>query len=464
MTQDGRSATRVERAVRFPAGFIWGSGTSAYQVEGAVAEDGRTPSIWDTFCRRPGAVLNGDDGSIAADQYHRYRDDAALLRELGHRMYRFSIAWPRIQPDASGVPNQRGLDHYRRLVDALLEQGIQPNITLYHWDLPQWLQDAGGWPGRDVAARFAEYAAVVFRALHDRVAWWATINEPWCVSLLSHAAGVHAPGERDAGRALRAIHHVLLAHGLGIRAMRAIDASPHLGIVLNPAPVVAAPGAHGPELEDGIRAVDGYRNRVWLDTLLAGAYPSDVRERAAPFGGFPVEDGDLASIGAPLDWLGVNYYHDLILGPADVDDALHPGAGRVREDPPAGARTSMGWPITPHGLTDLLLRIRTDWPRVPPLLVSENGAAWDDPIGPDGTIDDERRLRYLRDHLAATAAAIEQGVDVRGYLVWSLLDNFEWAWGYQERFGIVHVDYATQVRTPRRSAWWLRDVIAADGF
>ncbi len=449
---------------RFPPGFLWGSGTSSYQVEGATQEDGRGPSIWDTFSRRPGAVLGGDTGDVAADQYHRYREDVALLRELGHRMYRFSVAWPRVQPDGRGAVNQRGLDHYTRLVDELLAAGIAPNITLYHWDLPQSLQDAGGWPGRDIAARFAEYAAIVYEALHDRVSWWATINEPWCVSLLSHAAGQHAPGERDAGRALRAIHHVLLAHGLGIAAMRAIDPTPRIGIVLNPAPVRPAPGAWGPAIEHGVRAVDGYRNRVWLDALLRGAYPEDVVALAKPFGGFPVEEGDLRTIAAPLDWLGINYYHDLILGLGEEDDALDPGAGSVVEAPPPGERTSMGWPITPTGLTDLLLRVRADWPGVPPMMVTENGAAWDDPIAADGSIDDERRLRYLHDHIAATAAAIEAGVDVRGYLVWSALDNFEWAWGYRERFGIVHVDYATQARTPRRSAWWLKGVMEANGL
>lgn len=449
---------------RFPAGFLWGSGTSAYQVEGGVDADGRGASIWDTFSVSPGAVLGGDTGAIAADQYHRYPEDVALLRRLGHRMYRFSVAWPRIQPDGRGPANQRGLDHYRRLVDALLAAGIAPNITLYHWDLPQALQDAGGWPARDTADRFAAYAAIVYEALHDRVGWWSTINEPWCVSLLSHAAGAHAPGECDPGRALRAIHHVLLAHGRGLAAMRAIDPTPRLGIVLNPAPVRAAPGAYGPAMEHGVRATDGYRNRLWLDALLRGAYPADVVALAEPFGGLPVEEGDLAVISAPLDWLGVNYYHDLFLALADQPDVLHPGAGLVRESVPPGERTSMGWPITPSGLADLLVRIRTDWPEVPPMVISENGMAWDDPIGPDGSIDDERRLRYLSDHIAAIGAAIDAGVDVRGYLVWSLLDNFEWAWGYRERFGIVHVDHATQVRTPRRSAWWLKEVIEANGL
>jgi len=456
--------TGSNTSVRFPAGFLWGSGTSSYQVEGATDEDGRSPSIWDTFAARPGAVLGGDSGAVAADQYHRYREDIALMRQLGHQVYRFSIAWPRIQPDGRGAVNQRGLDHYSRVVDELLAAGIAPNVTLYHWDLPQALQDAGGWPARDTAARFAEYAAIVYEALHDRVGWWSTINEPWCVSLLSYALGAHAPGEQDAGRALRAIHHVLLAHGLGIRAMRAIDATPRLGIVLTPAPIRPTPGAFGPSIDHGVRAVDGYRNRVWLDALLRGAYPVDVIERAAPFGGLPVEDGDLATIATPIDWLGVNYYHDLFLGLADAPDQLNPGAGPVQEVAPPGERTSMGWPITPSGLTDLLLRLRADWPDVPPIVISENGAAWDDPIAADGSIDDERRLRYLHDHIAATAAAIERGVDVRGYLVWSLLDNFEWTWGYRERFGIVHVDYATQVRTPRRSAWWLKGVIEANGL
>ena len=445
---------------RFPAGFLWGSGTSAYQVEGATGEDGRGPSIWDTFAATPGAVLGGDTGAVSTDHYHRYREDVALMRSLGHRMYRFSVAWPRIQPAGTGPANQRGLDFYRRLVDELLAVGIEPNITLYHWDLPQALQEAGGWPARDTAARFADYAVLVFGALHDRVRWWSTINEPWCVSLLSHAAGDHAPGERDPARALRAIHHVLLAHGEGMAAMRAIDASPRLGIVLNPAPVRPTPGAVGPAIEHGVRAVDGYRNRVWLDALLTGAYPQDVMDRAAPFGGFPVEPGDLARIALPMDWLGINYYHDLFLGHAPGPDPLHPGAGHVQESPPDGPRTSMGWPITPTGLTDLLLRIRRDWPSVPPIVISENGAAWDDPIGADGSNDDARRVAYLSEHIAAVGAAITAGVDVRGYLVWSLLDNFEWGEGYRSRFGLIYVDYQTQRRIPKTSARWYQDLIA----
>jgi beta-glucosidase len=448
----------------FPDGFLWGAATSSYQVEGAVDEDGRGPSIWDTFSATPGAVQGGDTGAVAADHYHRFREDVALMRRLGLRMYRFSVAWPRIQPGGHGPVNERGLDFYRRLVDELLANGIEPNLTLYHWDLPQALQDAGGWPARDTAARFADYAAAVYGALHDRVRWWSTMNEPWCIALLSHAEGVHAPGERDPARAIAAIHHVLLAHGMGLRAMRAIDPSPRLGIVLNLAPVGAARPVADPWLSGAVGIVDGYRNRIWLDALLDGRYPDDMLAVTDAFGGLPVAPGDLDVIATPLDWLGINYYHDILLGPADRSDPVHPGAGPVREAPPPGDRTDMGWPITPDGLRTLLVSIRRGHPAAPPILVTENGASYDDPIGPDGSIDDARRLAYLDAHLRAVAAAIDEGADVRGYLAWSLMDNFEWARGYAQRFGIVHVDYATQARTPRRSALWYRDVIGRNGL
>jgi beta-glucosidase len=447
----------------FPPGFLWGAATSAYQVEGAVDADGRGRSIWDTFAATPGHVVAGDTGAVAADHYHRYRDDVRLMAELGMRMYRFSVAWPRIQPTGTGPINERGLDFYRRLVDALLEVGITPNLSLYHWDLPQALQDAGGWPARETALRFADYAAIVYRALHDRVPWWSTINEPWCVALLGYAAGVHAPGVRDQRQAIRAIHHVLLGHGLAIGAMRAIDPGTEMGIVLNLAPVRAAVPDPGPVVELGLQLVDGYRNRVWLDPLFEARYPEDVAELATDFGGFPVEDGDLATISAPIDWLGINYYNDIFIGRHAGVDRVHPGVADVAEVAPGTQRTDMGWPITPSGLRDLLVSVGRDHPSAPPMFITENGAAYDDPPRPDGSIDDTRRIAYLEQHLLAVSDAIADGADVRGYLLWSLLDNFEWAEGYAKRFGIVHVDFGTLRRTPRRSARWYREVIARNG-
>jgi len=449
----------------FPPGFLWGAATSAYQVEGAVDVDGRGLSIWDTFSATPGAVVAGDTGAVAADHYHRSQDDVRLMAELGMRMYRFSVAWPRIQPTGSGAANERGLDFYRRLVDSLLEVGITPNLSLYHWDLPQALQDAGGWPARETALRFADYAGLVYRALHDRVPWWGTMNEPWCVALLGHAAGVHAPGVKDPVQAIRTIHHVLLAHGLAVDVMRAIDPGPRLGIVLNLAPIRAADAAAtDPVVERGVRLIDGYRNRVWLDPLFRGAYPADIAElTAARYGGLPVEDGDLAIISRPIDWMGVNYYHDLFVAPHAGPDPVNPGVEGVAEVAVGAQRTDMGWPITPTGLRDLLVSIGREYPAAPPMLVTENGAAYDDPPRPDGSIDDARRIAYLEQHLLAVSDAIADGADVRGYLVWSLLDNFEWAQGYAQRFGIVHVDFGTLRRTPRLSARWYRDVIARNG-
>ena len=315
----GTSPQRMSAADpgRFPPGFLWGVATSAYQIEGATEADGRGPSIWDTFCARPNAIRDGSSGAVAADHHHRYREDVALMARLGQRMYRFSVAWPRIQPTGRGPAVQRGLDFYRRLVDELLGHDIAPNLTLYHWDLPQALQDAGGWAERETAYRFADYAELVYRELHDRVAWWSTINEPWCVALLSHAAGLHAPGVRDPRQAVRAIHHTLLAHGLAVMRMRAIDPRPRHAIVLNPAPVRAGVAEPDQHLLEAVRVTDGYRNRIWLDPLFRGRYPADMVEWTERFGGLPVEPGDLAIIATPMDWLG----HQLLL-------RYDPGGGR----------------------------------------------------------------------------------------------------------------------------------------
>jgi beta-glucosidase len=450
--------------VSFPDGFLWGAATSSYQVEGAVREDGRSPSIWDTLCRVPGAIRDGDTGDTADDHYHRYRDDVALMSSVGLQAYRFSVAWPRILPAGRGQANQSGLDFYRRLTDELLGAGIEPFLTLYHWDLPQVLQDAGGWPARDTARRFADYAAVVFEALHDRVRYWTTLNEPWCSSLLGYADGVHAPGVRDPRQATAAIHHLLLGHGLATQAMRAIDAARHVGIVLNLQPIRAADADPTPTLLDGVRRMDGLRNRVWTDPLFLGRYPRDVTDDLQAFGGLPVQAGDLEVIAAPLDFLGVNYYADGFLVSALGATIPHtPGLQDVGGGHSGPDATDMGWPITADGLRDLLLTLKATYPDLPPIYITENGVAYDDPLV-DGAVHDSRRIAYLDSHLRALLAAIESGVDVRGYFCWSLLDNFEWSHGYSMRFGIIHVDFETQERTPRDSAWWYRDVIARNGL
>ena len=453
-----------EPEVRFPDGFLWGAATSSYQIEGAVEADGRGPSIWDTQCRTPGAIHDGDSGEVAADHYYRYREDVSLMRSLGLGAYRFSVAWPRIQPTGSGPLNQFGLDFYSRLVDELLAADIQPMLTLYHWDLPQSLQDAGGWPERDTALRFADYAAIVFEGLHDRVSHWATLNEPWCSSLLGYQAGSHAPGHQDPIEATRAIHHLLLGHGLAVRAMRDIDRTAAQGIVLNLQPIRSVGPDTGGSLTDNVRRNDGLRNRVWTEAVLRARYPEDVVKDLEAFGGLPVMDGDLAIIAQPLDWLGVNYYNDEILRyRAGASISNTPGSYDVAGADAGPDATDMRWPITPAGLQDLLVGLKSSYPDLPPVYITENGVAYDDPLI-DGSIHDSRRIAYLDGHLRSLRAAIEAGVDVRGYFQWSLLDNFEWSHGFAMRFGIVHVDYQSQVRTPRDSAYWYRDVIARNGL
>ena len=448
----------------FPADFRWGVATSAPQIEGAAAERGR--SNWDVFAATPGKVKNGDDLLVACDHVHRYREDVALLRDLGVDSYRFSIAWPRVEPGATGVFSAEGLGFYDRLVDELLGAGIDPVATLYHWDLPAELDAAGGWASREIVPRFVDYALAVHERLGDRVALWATHNEPWCTAFLGYAAGVFAPGEAEGSRAMAAVHHLLLSHGSAVRALRDAGAD-GLGIVLNTMPVHAS-AAGIPALADAVRRIDGLFTRVWLDPLLLGRYPDDVLADVSPWLDDVVRDGDLETIAAPLDWLGVNYYHDDTWEPAPAgeDDASRPGwpwvnVSGVRMAPPGDDATDIGWPITPDGLRAHLVRLRDDYPGLPPVCITENGAAYDDPMGPDGRIDDARRVAFLRDHIASVAAARAEGVDVRGYFAWSLMDNFEWAEGYAMRFGIVHVDFETLVRTPRRSYHWYADLLRA---
>jgi beta-glucosidase len=445
---------------RFPDGFLWGTATASYQIEGAVAEDGRSPSIWDTFSHTPGAVERGETGDVADDHYHRYREDVGLMASLGLGAYRFSLAWPRLQPDGRGALNPKGVDFYARLADALHEHGIEPWGTLYHWDLPQVLQDAGGWPARETAERFADYAARVQDALGDAIGNWITLNEPFCAALLGHAAGVHAPGIRDDAAAVRAVHHLLLGHGLAVSAMRAQRPGSRLGITLNLYPVDPA----GPGDADAARRIDGIANRIFLDPLLTGRYPEDVRRDLDAVSDFAhVHDGDEAAIAAPLDFLGVNYYdrHVVRAGAGTGEASPWIGSHHVGLVDRPEPRTEMGWGIDPDGLREVLTRLRGDYPGLPPVYITENGAAFPDRLD-GGRVRDADRIAFLDGHLRALARAIGDGVDVRGYFAWSLLDNFEWAYGYGKRFGIVHVDYETQARTPKDSAAWYAGVAAAN--
>jgi len=433
--------------------FLLGAATAAYQVEGGVREGGRGDSIWDDFCRLPGAVADGDSGDVACDHYRRWRSDLDLMAALGLESYRFSIAWPRVQPEGRGRLNARGVAFYRRLAEGLLERGIEPVATLYHWDLPSARQDAGGWAVRDTAERFAEYAALMADRLGDVVTQWITHNEPWVVAFLGHAEGVKAPGIRDWVTALRVSHHLLLSHGLAVRALRGGDAQ--VGITLNLAPVHPASAS----AEDAAAAtrLDGHLNRWFLDPVLRGSYPRDMVELFERCYGplDVVRDGDLDVIAAPIDFLGVNYYM-----PKRVRDEPRRAPLGLVETGPRPPVTAMGWEVDADGLHALLLRLRRDYGDIP-VYITENGAAFDGEVVVDGMVDDPERVAYLRDHLAAVERAVEDGVDVRRYYAWSLLDNFEWEHGYSKRFGIVHVDYTTQRRIPKRSGLWYRDYIAA---
>jgi beta-glucosidase len=450
----------------FPADFVWGTATAAYQIEGAIAEDGRLPSIWDTFSHTPGAVLGGDTGDVACDHYHRADADVALMAELGLAAYRFSISWPRIVPTGSGAVNQAGLDFYSRLVDRLLEAGIAPAVTLYHWDLPQPLQDAGGWTNRETAHRFAEYAGVVGRALGDRVGTFITLNEPWCSAFLGHSSGEHAPGHHDNAEALTAAHHLNLAHGLGASALRTV--LPSTGkVMLTVNPSVARPASDSAADRDAARHVDAVANRIFLDPVFRSRYPQDLLDDLRHLTDWSfIRDGDARLIGVPIDALGVNYYTPALVaaGPATGPGAAaFPGTDLAHYVPQDGPYTAMGWRIEPPAMTELLLRLHRDYPDVP-LVITENGAAYDDVVAPDGQVHDADRTEYLRTHLGAVHDAIKAGVDVRGYYLWSLMDNFEWAWGFSKRFGIVHVDFATQQRTIKDSGHWYRSVIAANAL
>ncbi len=442
----------------FPSNFVWGAATASYQIEGAWDEDGKGESIWDRFTHTPGHVFEGHTGDVACDHYHRWPQDIELMKALGLRAYRFSIAWPRILPDGRGRVNQAGLEFYSRLVDGLLAADITPFVTLYHWDLPQALQDAGGWPARATAEAFVEYAGVVSAALGDRVKNWITHNEPWCVSILSHQIGAHAPGLRDTEAALRAAHHVLLSHGWAVPVIRANSPGAEVGITLNMEWVEAASRSAADARVAG--EAEGRFNRWFLDPLYGRHYPADVvagYAAALPNGLDFVLPGDLDAIATPTDFLGLNYYSRRVARDEEAADNL---PQEILADRP---RTEMGWEEYPEGLYGLLNWLHFGY-RPPKLYVTENGASFGN--GPDaaGRVADTRRLNYLRDHFSAARQAMNNGVPLAGYFVWSLMDNFEWAEGYRQRFGIVWVDYETQQRIPKDSALWYRDVIAANGF
>jgi beta-glucosidase len=441
----------------FPDGFLWGAATAAYQIEGAVAEDGRGESIWDRFTHTPGRTANGDTGDVACDHYHRWREDVELLARLGARAYRFSLAWPRLFPDGTTL-NPPGVDFYSRLVDRLLELGIAPVVTLDHWDLPQALQDRGGWVDRETVGRFADYAATAFRSLGDRVALWITHNEPWMVSFIGHLRGVHAPGLTDLDAALRAAHHLLLSHGEAVRAHRALGIAGQVGITLNlfrTYPVTDSEADRAAAV-----ASAGYTNGWFLDPLYRAAYPAETLERFERAGARVdfIAPGDLAVIATPTDFLGVNYYSPrrVSAGGDEFGWVVQPAAES------GGPTTAIGGEILPEALTELLVGLHQDYGPLR-LYVTENGAALDDRIAPDGRVHDGARIDFLDRHFAAARRAIEQGVDLRGYFVWSLLDNFEWAMGYGPRLGIVYVDYPTQRRIPKDSFEYYRAVIGGNG-
>ncbi|MCM8748747.1 GH1 family beta-glucosidase [Thermomicrobiaceae bacterium CFH 74404] len=449
----------VER--RFPDGFLWGTATAAYQIEGAVDEDGRGPSIWDTFSHTPGKTFEGHTGDVACDHYHRWPEDVHLMQQLGAPAYRFSIAWPRILPQGTGQVNQRGLDFYDRLVDALLQAEITPFVTLYHWDLPQALQDRGGWAARETAEAFAAYADVVARRLGDRVKHWITHNEPWVVAFVGHFLGVHAPGIQDARIAIQVSHHLLLSHGHAVPAIRAASPDAQVGITLNLSPVRPATEAE----EDRLAAqrYDGFLNRWFLDPLFGRGYPQDM---LATYGELAptAQTGDLDAIAVPIDFLGVNYYTPAFVRyDASVLNPLKAILVPPEELQAAGYElTEMGWAIVPDGLYELLIRLQRDF-APSTIYITENGAAFADQLE-DGAVRDPKRIAFLHDHFAAAHRALQDGVPLRGYFVWSLMDNFEWAHGYSKRFGLIYIDYETLERIPKESYAWYSEVIRANGL
>jgi len=449
---------------RFPEGFVWGVATSSYQIEGAAFEDGRGESIWDRFARKPGAIVDGSNGDVACDHYRLSAADVDLMASLGMQAYRFSIAWPRILPQGQkrGVET-RGLDFYDRLVDRLLQAKITPFATLYHWDLPQALQDKGGWPSRDTAHAFVDFADVVSRRLGDRVKHWITHNEPWCISVLGHAEGHHAPGHTSWPEALAAAHHLHLSHGLAVPILRQNAPGAEVGITLNLLPCEPASPSEADKI--ACRELDGTFNRWYLDPLFGRGYPEDIVQFHRQTGNLPegelpfVKPGDMDIIQRDIDFLGVNYYSRGIVRSSRVPEASNLAPTVIA----AEDKTDMGWEVYPEGLFSILRRVHTDYaPKC--IYITENGAAFDTGPGPDGRVHDTRRRDFLQGHLNAARRACEEGIPLRGYFLWSLMDNYEWAYGYAKRFGVVWVDYETQKRIPKESATWYREVIRANAL
>jgi beta-glucosidase len=453
--------------MKFPKNFIWGAATAAFQIEGANTEDGRCESIWDNFSKVPGNIMDGSDGSKACDHYHRWPEDMDIAKALNLDAYRFSVSWPRIQPTLDGNLNQKGIDFYSRLVDGMLERGIKPFLTLYHWDLPQYLQDIGGWANRDIADRFADYAQLVTQHLGDRVDSIATFNESFNTAYLGHWLGVHAPGHKNPAESIQVTHNVLLAHGRAIRAMRAQGTKAMLGFVPN----LVAPHSASQSPED-LRATarhDLLQNRLYLDPIFLGHYPEKMEEMlgVAP----KIEAGDMKEISEPIDFLGVNYYRRLIGSASGVafshflrnkDDSKGVKDTEFQKAvqlPPGAQVTVMGWEVYHEGLRECLELVKNRYPNVPPMYVTESGCAYEDQVQ-EGEVRDEQRIAYIEGQIAAVGRALANGVDVRGYFVWSLLDNFEWALGYTKRFGLTHIDYETQKRTVKASGHWYKKFIA----
>lgn len=455
----------------FPTDFLFGASTASYQIEGGVAEGGRLPSIWDTFSHTPGKTVGGDTGDVACDHFHRYADDIAAMADLGLNAYRFSMAWPRLQPTGEGELNAEGVAFYMAILDELDKHGITPIVTLYHWDLPQTLEDAGGWPERATVDRFVDYARQTVEAFKDRVTQWTTFNEPWCTAFLGYSSGAHAPGRSEPAASLAAAHHLNLAHGRAYAAIKDVHPAAQVSIVLNshlPRPWNIA----DPRDVEAAQKIDALANRIFIDPLTHGEYPAELMAFTSDLTDWSfVHEHDLEQIKGTLDLVGVNYYSSHLVrhheGPrSDTGEDGHkatrfscwPGADDVEFMPLVGKRTTMGWNVDPSGFHSHLMRIHREMGL--PMIVTENGASWPDEVSEDGRIRDEDRYHYLHDHLAALQRARNEGADIRGYMAWSLMDNFEWGYGYTKRFGLLRVDYDTQQRTWKDSAYWYRELIA----
>ena len=459
----------VDMSNMFPADFIWGTATASYQIEGAFNEDGRGTSIWDTFSKTPGKVVNGDTGDVACDHYHRFKEDIALMKQLGVSAYRFSIAWPRLFPNGDETKEPRGFDFYNKLIDELIAAGIEPMVTLYHWDLPQALEDKGGWANRSIVDAFEKYATACAEAFGDRINTWITLNEPWCVSWLGYSNGVHAPGKKDFKLAIAASHHTALAHSAALKAIKKVKPNATVGLTVN-MNNIHNESPNDQEVVDFVELNDGNLNRWWIDAFTKGSYPEKLLKTYGALAEGIIKENDSELLKVQTDFLGINYYCDGFARSAGpdakptIDGGFMPFPQKVDGSAPvelAKDLTAMGWVVTPKGIGELVKRVHRDWPEIPYIVITENGSSYDDKLV-DGQVNDYKRTEYLKSHLSSLQGAIAEGVPVKGYFAWSLLDNFEWAEGYAKRFGIVYVDYETQERTPKLSALTYRDIIKAN--